>query len=431
MEKDNLNHAWVIRENTTLEPRVYDLPGGILIDADGVTLDGNGALLVGAHREGAGVTILNHSGVTVRGLRAVEYRHGIRASGCSGLVVEDCRVTSTAELPANTLFLDVWLPAEKSYGGGILLEGCADSRVSGCDLQHQMCGLLAYGCRRLEVRGNNASYCSGYGFHLYETCDSLYEDNCADYCCRWEPRGGRTGHMGADATGFLIIRSSSRNRFRRNLARMGGDGFFMAGLSMEYGSVPCNDNLFEENDGSWSPNIAFEATFCAGNIFRNNYADHCNYGFWLGFSRGNILEGNRIQANVRAGIAVENGVEMVVRDNEFANNEYGILLWSKYIPEFDAYVPENDTSRDWILESNRFTHHNRAVRIAANLDHGVRPYRIPEGETPQTWRRPHGHLLRGNRFSDNRVAIETVSADQTSLEDNVFEGNVEADTILG
>ena len=238
-----------------------------------------------------------------------------------------------------------------------------------------------------------------------------------------------SGHMGADAAGFLIIHNSSRNIFRRNLARLGGDGFFLAGLSPSFEPVPCNDNLFEENDGSWSPNIAFEATFSAGNIYRNNFANHCNYGFWLGFSSHGVLEDNQMIGNHQAGIAVENGFDFQVRRNLFQDNQHGILLWSKHIPEFLTAVPGNNTSYDWLIEQNEFIHNNHAIYVAANRDHGIRPYRVPDGETPSSWLRPHGHTVRKNRFQDNRVGVEAKYTDQTLLEDNSFEGSLKADFI--
>ncbi len=416
-----------ITEDTTLRPGVYYVPNGLIVAEDGVTLDGSGALLIGKEHNGRGVSIQNHQGITVKNLRLTNYQHGIYANHCQDLIISGCQVRDTQEVPANTIFLDIWLPADQPYGGGILLVNTQDSQVLNNDLQHQMNGMLAYNCRKLTVRGNNASYSSGWGFHLYATCDSLYEDNVADYCCRWQPRGGRSGHMGADAAGFLIIYSSSHNVFHRNLARMGGDGFFLAGLSPAYEPVPCNNNLFEENDASWSPNIAFEATFSAGNIYRNNLANHCNYGFWLGFSRDGIIEGNQVNNNRQAGIAVENGLNFQVRDNHFQDNEHGILLWSKHIPEFLDAVPENTTSRQWTIETNTFQHNNTAIRIAANQDHGIRPYKVPEGEDPTTWLLPQDHFIRHNILRNNRLGIETLHAERTTFETNSFESNLIAD----
>lgn len=410
----------VISENTVFQSGVYYLPNGIVIGADNVTLDGNGALLIGKQRNGHGVTIERYSGVTIKNLKLRDYEHGIWAHHGSGLTITDCQITATREEPPNTLFLDIWLPAESAYGGGILLWEVDESQITGNDLQHQMNGLLTYQCQHLTVKNNVANYCSGFGFHLYATSRSDFEGNFADYCCRYQPRGERQGHMGADATGFLIVSGSSKNVFRRNCARMGGDGFFMAGLNPRYEFVSCDDNRFEENDASYSPNIGFESTFCKGNVYINNYANYCNYGFWLGFSDSYALENNTMLFNAQAGIAVENGCGFRVRNNTFQDNGHGILLWSKHIPAFDKVVPKNNTSYDWLIEDNTFIHNGKAIRIAADQDHGIRPY--PSGAP-----RPHDHVIRKNQIHDNRIGIELVNCGRNVVQDNTMRGNVEGD----
>lgn len=418
----------VITQDTTFQPGLYFLPRGIEIGADGVTLDGQGAVLVGEHRQGRGITMVGRRQVTLRNLRLRDYRHGLFAHRCQQLILIRNQVTSTAEEPPNTLFLDIWRPAESAYGGGILLWEVTDSSIVENDLQHQMCGLLTYHCRRLTVQRNQANYNSGYGIHLFGTCESLFEDNFADYCCRYQPRGPRDGHVGADAAGFLVVHGSCRNVFRRNFARLGGDGFFLAGLTPDGTSLGCDDNLFEDNDGSLSPNIAFEATFCRGNVFRRNYADRCNYGFWLGFSREHVLEDNRMLLNRQAGLAVENGAGFTIRGNHFHGNGHGMLLWSRSVPEWLELFPENATSHDWTIENNTFLCNGTGIRIAADQDHGIRPLPPEQGGRPET--RPYHHLIRRNSFQDNRIGVELVQADQTVLEENFFSRNVEAHLCL-
>jgi len=402
-----------ITADTTFAPGVYLLPAGVEIVADGVTLDGGGALLVGAGRAGSGVRVRGRDGVTIKNLRLAEFYHGIAAEECAGLTIAGCAVRATAEEPANTLFLDIWRPAERAYGGGIWLHRVRASALLDNDLQHQQSGLLCYGCSGLTVRGNLANHCSGFGLHLFASSDCLVEANYADFCCRYEPRPGG-GHLGADAAGFLIAHGSCRNVFRGNVARMGGDGFFLAGLRPDWAHVPCDDNLFEDNDGSYSPNIAFEATFSRGNIFRGNRAVGCNYGFWLGFSSDNLLERNEIAQNRRGGVAVENGVGFEVRDNDLSENAYGLLLWSKFVAPFAAALPANDTCRNWLVEANRFARNGVAVRIAADQDHGVRP--LPPGapRCPP----PHGHTLRANSFAGDRVAVEHPGCPAPTMLDN-------------
>lgn len=425
-----------ITSNTTLAPGTYLLPKGITIAADNVTLDGNGATIIGAGPQGVGVSVDGRTGVTVKNLSVKSYYHGIRAKDCKALLIENNTVRDTQEVEHDTVFLDIWLKPEEAYGGGIMLWNCEDSKVAGNDVQHQMNGLLTYFCSRLEVRENCASYSSGFGIHLYGTCDSVFECNWADYCCRFETRGNkineydpakqdfRYGHMGADATGFLIIYGSCRNVFRRNLARLGGDGFFLAGLSPNREKRGSNDNLFEENDASLSPNIAFEGTFSSGNIFRNNYADRCNYGFWLGFSWDNVIENNRMVMNRQAGIAVENGHGFVVKGNNFQANGHGVLLWSHYAPAWDEAFPDHKTSHHWTIEENTFTRNGIGIRIAKDQDHGIRDY--PEDKRGPEETRPHDHVIRKNDIQDNRVGIALRETDATIVEGNLLNKNVEA-----
>jgi parallel beta-helix repeat protein len=416
------SNGFEIKDNITLSPGTYHLPAGMRITSSGVTLDGNGAQLVGNGDSPVGIQLADVHGVTIRNLRLSSYRHGILADECADLTFEANQIRQTAEVPPNTDFLDIWKPPEATYGSGILLRNVDDSLISQNDLQHQMCGLLNYYCRGLRVESNISNYCSGFGFHLYETSDCHFEGNYADFCCRFQPREGSVGHMGADSAGFVIVHNSSRNMFKRNFARLSGDGFFLAGLTADLEPAPCNENQFVENDASYSPNIGFEATFSSGNRFIGNRAHGCNYGFWLGFSRENTLEDNIIQKSRFAGVACENGQTMKVVENEFAGNQYGLLLWSKHIPEFGN---QNPTSSNWAIHANRFHDNTYGVRIAANQDHGTYPHPSSAKDMPL----PKHHTLKQNRFTDNQIGIELENVEGTILENNRFEGSVVGDVL--
>lgn len=390
----------VLTNSYRLEEGLQIVPQGITIAADGITLDGGGAVLAGLRTGGPGIRIANRSGVVIRNLEISGFRHGIEILGSADVLLENIRISGTAETPHNSVFLNIF-HAPGEMPGAVLVRDCAGIRLAGCDLSHQMCGLLSYDSRSLDVRNSLANYCSGFGFYLSGTSESRFENNYADFCCRWQPREGGAGHMGADAAGFVLVRGSSRNSFLRNFARMGGDGFFLAGLTHDRVSLPCNDNIFIGNDASWSPNIGFEATFSAGNVFEENIAERCNYGFWLGFSRGNRLAGNSIRFNRQAGIAVENGVEMTAESNRITHNGNGVLLWSKRIPDFDKAVPENDTSRDWEISGNEFTANGAAIRIAADQDHGVAPFTANGPAAPLG-----KHRINGNRYAHNRIDLD-------------------------
>lgn len=416
----------VIRESCRLAEGTYILPHGLHIEGANVILDGAGATLIGPASDTCGITAYHADGLTLANLRIRGYKHGVSVTDSKGLTITDCDISGTAEIPANTIFLDIWKPADEPYGGALLLVRVEDTVVRANLLLHQQNGVLAYHCRRLRVQGNNASYCSGFGFHLYDTSDSIFEGNHADYCCRFEPREGglHFGHMGADAAGFVAVRGSSRNVFRRNAARLGGDGFFLAGMGPDGVLRGCDDNLFEENDGSLSPNIAFEATFCQRNVFRRNFADRCNFGFWLGFSASSRLEDNRMVMNRQAGIAVENGRGFRVSGNTFQANGHGLLLWSHYVEQFAQALPDRLTSGEWQIEGNTLTRNGKGIRIAANQDHGIRPG--PEADLARMELRPRQHRIIGNDIQDNRIGIELFCTDDTVIERNILNRNVEA-----
>ena len=403
-----------IDRDTQLEPKKYFLPEGITIDSDNLTLDGQGATLIGADKTGNGIMVIGRKNIVIKNLRILNYYHGISVKKSAGVEIAHCHITSTAEVPANTLFLDIWKPAADSYGGAIFLEEVTDANLHDNDLQHQMNGILSYQSQRLTVTDNNASYCSGFGFHLYETSDSTFENNYADYCCRYYLSEAGS-HLGADATGFLIIFKSCNNIFRRNFARLGGDGFFLAGLTPEGVDVGCNNNLFEENDASYSPNNAFEGVFSKGNIYRRNKASNSNYGFWLGFSSDCTIQDNKIYHNRQAGIAVENGIGFQVLENDIVSNAHGILIWTRSY-EFLKNLPDiNQTSRDWLIEHNKLIQNKKGIRIAANQNHGIRPLEGEQSSLP-----PENHHIQNNDIQENIVGIELERARDTQMKENSF-----------
>jgi parallel beta-helix repeat protein len=406
----------VVSKSTKFIGGTHLVPEGIVIRGNDVELDGSGTHLVG-NGSGYGIKVSRANKITIRNFHISGFMHGIRVEDCQDITIENCEIRNTAEVQSNTKFLDIWRGPEDSYGGAVYLRNVNQATIQHNDLQHQMCGLLSFHCESLNVRKNNASYNSGFGFHLFNTIHSRFEDNYADYCNRWHVRESGS-HLGADASGLLLVGGSSHNTFKNNCARLGGDGFFISGLSHTGEFAPCNDNLFENNDVSFSPNNGFEATFSAGNVFRDNTVNGCNFGFWLGFSSHNKIEHNRIHHNRFAGVGVENGFGFFVKGNEFSHNQHGLLLWSKHLPQFLNAVPENHTSYNWEIEENHFHHNHKGVRIAANQNHGIHPF-PPQGEIQP----PNDHRLKNNLFDANETAIEIEDATSTQLLNNRFSGD--------
>jgi parallel beta-helix repeat protein len=411
----------VIERDTTLHPGIYYLPNGLYIAEDNITLDGNGALLIGKDFNGRGVRVNQRLGVTIKNLRVERFYHGIWVNASANVRVERCHVTRTHELPSPDVFLDVWLPRDEAYGGGIFFSGVKDSFVLDNDVQHQQSGIMLYGCNRIEVARNNASFNSGYGLMLYESSENLVENNIADFCSRIyasDPAGERY-HNGADAAALVMMCSASKNIVRRNKLRGGGDGVFLGGFHKDQIKVPCDDNLFELNDGSYSPNIAFEATFSQRNVFRNNKADNCGYGFWLGWSSETMVEGNSIKGNRIAGLAIEHGHHNTITDNAFERNGTGVQLWvngdgKRGAGVFRQFYPEGAESHETEISGNTFVHNDFAVRGWTERDEG---YSVP---------RCHHFRVTGNTLSDNRVGVQFERVRDSAIYQNKITGNLEA-----
>jgi parallel beta-helix repeat protein len=179
--------------------------------------------------------------------------------------------------------------------------------------------------------------------------------------------------------------------------------------------VGCNNNLFEENDASYSPNNAFEGVFSKGNIYRRNKANHSNYGFWLGFSSDGVIQENQIYNNRQAGIAVENGVHFEVVGNDIQNNTHGILLWTRMYDFLKTLPNINVTSSDWRIERNRFIRNRKAIRIAANQDHGVSPLDREKSSVL-----PNDHRIQNNEILENIIGIDLEQVKDTQIGPNTM-----------
>lgn len=399
-----------IREDTRLTPGVYVLPRGLRIAADGVTLDATGATLVGTG-QGIAVHVEGRRGVTVRGLSALRYTWGIRADDCDDFTVTGCTITRTAELEPFQYFLYLWKPVEESYGGAILLNNVRGGLIAENDLQHQQNGVLLYNCRDLTVRDNNASFNSGWGVYLSGSSDNRIERNTLDFCNRVYRRESGVERLEADAAGLVMVRGSSRNQVLKNMCRSGGDGIFIAGYEHPGVIEPCNDNVFEENDCSYSPNNAIESTFSQGNVFRRNICSKSNYGFWLGFSWENVLEDNLIEDNFIAGVAAEHAHTLTFRGNEIRRNREGIRLWTRGIAVLE-YWPGYEVSYDFDVEGNLFEENFLGFN----------------GYTGKTTvdARCHDYRLRGNTFVRNRVGVRLAQIDGATVQGNTFTGQTVA-----
>src|SRR5215217_3209700 len=233
-----------ITEDTKLSPGVYALAQGVIIDADNVKLDGTGVLLIDQSRQGAGIRAEGRNGITIQGISISGFYHGIRLDHCQDVTVQDVTVRDTGEIEGISTFLYLWQPIDQVYGGAILLNNVQMGVVIGCDLQHQMNGVLLYDSAEVTLEKNNASFNSGWGVYLNGSSDITVSENQLDFCNRVyrRPEDGSV-RVEADAAAIVLVEGSCSNRLLRNSCLCGGDGIFIAGYDHKGGKRPCNDNL--------------------------------------------------------------------------------------------------------------------------------------------------------------------------------------------
>ena len=309
--------------STRLSPDYYayrDDGSAVEIATDGVTLDLAGSVIDGVDFTGTGIHVHDCAGVTVRNGTVRRFYQGIRAENVRGLRIVDC-VVSGNHNPRDVGWLpDTHDPVDEGFGGGVYLLRASDSLIEGCLVSDNFNGIDLVGCERVSVRNCDASHSSNVGVHLLRSSHCVVENSRAECCIR---HTDRFGNDSTDSAGILLEEYSHRNRIVGNSLRGSGDGLFIRANNRH----SSDHNYIARNDGSFSPNNAFEAVFSRGNVFEENVADLSNYGFWLGYSRDTIVRGNLIRNNRQDGIAIEHGSDNVIENNHLSDNGNGIRLW--------------------------------------------------------------------------------------------------------
>jgi parallel beta-helix repeat protein len=342
----------IITENTTFQPGEYDFSSGqgLIIAADGITLDGNGAILKGRGKRGnkysyrgIGVYASGVDGVTVKGLTVTGFQLGMKV-----LHGRDWTIV-------NNDFSENYDDPDFGWGdgeplGALMLEHVHRSVIRNNRGVNVWNGLNLVESDGNRISGNTFSHCSNVCLKLWKSSRNVVEDNVMSHGIRISP-----GEVHArDSTSVLIESGSNDNRFLRNDFTYGGDGVFIRSLN----GIVSTGNVFEENDASYAHNNAWEV-WDPGNVFIRNKGNHSSYGFWLGGSCHAVLIENEAAYNGRrranapesfgnAGIAVVNGSSshFIMKRNHIHHNK-SVGLAIRYKEEMKAY--------HWIIQQNVIT----------------------------------------------------------------------------
>ena len=337
-------------------------PGTVIeICTDGVTLDLAGVVLDGERGGGVGIWVHDCRDVTIANGIIIGFHYGIRAEDVRNLNIRGCVVSDNAN-PLDAGWLpDIDGPVEEGFGGGIYLRRVRHSVIDNNQTGNNFNGISLIRSDHNLISGNNASHCGNVGIYLLKSSRNQITDNQAEHCIRYTDRFWCDT---ADSAGILLEDGSNRNRITGNRLRYSGDGFFIRGHHGE----PSNDNLVSRNDASYSPNNAFEAVFCSGNVFEDNVANYSNYGFWLGYSTDSTVRGNEIRGNRCDGIVIEHGQNNAIERNRIEGNRNGIRLWSD--PARQALSNPGNPRRCYAVSGNRIAA-SRECGISVTDDHDV------------------------------------------------------------
>ncbi|MFM7077510.1 MAG: right-handed parallel beta-helix repeat-containing protein [Planctomycetaceae bacterium] len=372
--------------DTVLDPAVTY--GAIVIRAGGVTIDGRGALVLGAEEgdpkdfRGTGISARGVSGVTLKGLRVRGWERGLHVADAAGWTIEDCDFSDNFHDPRFG-----W--GENGLRGGILLERVSESRLerNRANRTWDACTLVESDANTLL--DNDFSHASNTCLKLWTASRNTVRGNRLSHGIRIDP-----GEVHArDSTCVLLESGSNDNRFTGNDCTHGGDGIFVRVLN---GWVSTG-NVFEDNDCSHANNNCVEA-WSPRNTWIRNKANGGSYGFWLGASDQNVLLDNEACGNGRPD-GPHNSPHLP------GGGHAGIVF---------MFGPSSHT----VLRGN-VCRENNGAGIAAIGD---------QASAGKAWRAFHW-VVEDNVLEGNRWGIYLEHADMLDLACNRFAGNTAGDVV--
>ncbi len=349
-----------------------------------ITIEGNGAVLKGPGApgdlstfQGAGISAEGISHVTIRNLTVRGFASGLVAENGAGWCIEGCDFSGNYHDP------------EYGWGdykrcGGMILTNISWSIVRDNTARNVWNGCDLWKCSGNLIENNVFSHCSNVCLKLWKSCRNVVRSNDLSYGLRI-----RSGEVHArDSTCVLIESGSNNNRFSGNNITHGGDGVFIRVLN---GWVSTG-NVFRGNNCSYANNNGFES-WSPGNVYVDNRANHCSYGFWLGGSDATILIGNEAAYNGRVD-GFHNAPE-----SDFGHG--GIVI-------------VHGTGSHSLIEDN-FCHHNNGGGIVVRGDLSTRGGK---------WKMYH-LVIQKNRLTHNRWGLFARFTDWIDMAGNRFEENKE------
>lgn len=264
----------------------------LVVAAGNITIDGNGATLVGPGTvgdekslaaAGSGIRIVGMGNVTIKNLNVKGFAVGLEGTDTEAMRVEGCNFSDNYHNPAHG-----W--GELPPRGGAVLTRVRNATLCKNKANRVWDGIHMTDCDDNLVADNDCSYCSNVCLKLWHSSRNRLSNNNLSYGIRIDRAKGEV--HARDSTGVLIETGSNDNYWYRNDVTHGGDGIFVRVLN---GWVSTG-NVFVENDTSYANNNCIES-WSPGNTYIRNKANRGSYGFWLGGSDDTRLIGNEAAFN--------------------------------------------------------------------------------------------------------------------------------------
>jgi parallel beta-helix repeat protein len=323
-----------------------------LNNVENVILDGENVTIDGGNDEGYFIYLEDCSNILIKNFElATNYFYAIHAVNSDQVRIENC--TFSGNKRDDEGWIVIFEGPEGAHGGGVFVNECENFIIQNNTMTDQNDGIALYNSDSIMVFSNDFSWNTSYGIRMYHTHHCDIQGNDCSHVNRPETDP-------SDCAAILLL-DAFDNYVGANNFTYSGDGIFVN----NYETMEPANNVFEENDCSYSPHNAIEAVFSSSNIFRNNVCNNSNYGLWLGYSFDNIVEGNEIGGNSGldpdggAGIAIDRGYNNLISQNILSNNNVGIKLW-----EGNLIPPYTNESQDYQIENNYFWGNRRAMHIA-------------------------------------------------------------------
>ena len=362
--------------------------GAIVVKKSGVTIDGQGAWLIGNAEEsanakqfkGAAIMADGVSDVTLKNVNAKGWETGLLVRNAKNWTVTNCNFSDNFHDPDFG-----W--GENGRRGGIVLDHVQNSTLTGNQANRVWDACVLVDSDDNVLDGNDFSHTSNTCLKLWTSCRNSIRKNVLSHGIRISP-----GEVHArDSTSVLIESGSNDNQFVSNDCTHGGDGIFVRVLN----GWCSTGNHFESNDCSFANNNGIEC-WAPRNVFVRNKANHCSYGFWLGGSDQTRLIENEASYN---GLATGHHNSPHLPDDGHA----GIVF---------MFGPSSHTvARGNICQGNN----GAGIALMGDLD-----------SKGKKWKAYHW-IIESNALAENRWGIFAQHADWITLAGNRFRSNTVKD----